>query len=155
MKTGSVIDSRLTLNGYYDKTKSDHYHDISFDKDNFAFYANLVNTFNISSKPNIKAELSSSYITRNIQGPMTINSMYRIDTEIKWSSRNNKAELSFKANDIFNLWYPKDLDLHYKTQDLKMQMVPNSRRVSLPFIYKFGNFKIKQYKPIDKSRFGN
>ena len=72
-KTGSFLDSRLTLNGYYDKTKSDHYHDISFDKENFAFYANMDNTFTISSKPNIKAELSGSYITRNIQGPMIIS----------------------------------------------------------------------------------
>ena len=72
-KTGSFLDSRLTLNGYYDKTKSDHYHDISFDKENFAFYANMDNTFTISSKPNIKAELSGSSITRNIQGPMIIS----------------------------------------------------------------------------------
>ncbi len=67
-KAGSVLDSRLTLNGYYDKMKCDNYHDISFNKDNLAFYAELNNTFNISSKPTIKAEVSGSYITRNIQG---------------------------------------------------------------------------------------
>lgn len=67
-KAGSVLDSRLTLNGYYDKMKCDNYHDISFNKDNLAFYAELNNTFNISSKPTINAEVSGSYITRNIQG---------------------------------------------------------------------------------------
>ncbi len=154
VKAGSVLDSRLTLNGYYDKTKSNHYHDISFDKDNFAFYASLVNTFNISSKPNIKAELSGSFISRNIQGPMVISSMYSIDAGLKWISRNEKAELSLKANDIFNSWYPKDLDLCYQTQNLKMNMVPDSRRISLSFIYKFGGFKVKQHKEVDKSRFG-
>lgn len=153
-RAGSFLHSRLTLNGYYDKTKSDHYHDISFDKDNFAFYGNLVNTFNISSKPNIKAELSGSYITRNIQGPMEISSMYSIDLGIKWTSRNDKAELSLKANDIFNSWYPKNLDLQYKTQNLQMNMVPDSRRISLSFVYKFGGFKGKQHKEVDKSRFG-
>ena len=154
VRIGSFIDSKLTVNGYYDKTKSKHYHDISFDKDNFAFYANLDNTFNISSKPNIKAELSGSYITRNIQGPMTISSMYSIDAGIKWTFANNKAELSLKANDMFNSWTPKDLDLNYKTQNLKMQMVPDSRRVSLSFTYKFGGFKKKEYKEVDSSRFG-
>lgn len=153
-KTSSVIDSRITLNGYYDKTKSKHYHDISFDKDNVAFYANLDNTFNISSKPNIKAELSGSYITRTIQGPMVISSMYRVDAGVKWTFNNDKAELSLKVNDMFNSWIPKDLDLQYKTQNLKMHMIPDSRRISLSFIYKFGNFKARQHKEIDSSRFG-
>ncbi len=155
VKVGSFMDSRLTLNGYYDKSKSKHYHDISFNKDNFAFYANLDNTFNISSKPNVKAQLSGSYITRNIQGPMTISSMYSVDAGIKWTFVNDKAELSLKATDMFNSWYPKDLDLNYKTQNLQMRMVPDSRRVSVSFIYKFGGFKKKEYKEVDSSRFGS
>lgn len=154
VKIGSFIDSRLTLNGYYDKSKSINYYDISFNKDNFAFYANLDNTFNISSKQNIKAELSGSYITRNIQGPMTISSMYSVDAGIKWIFDNDKAELSLKTTDMFNSWYPKDLDLNYKTQNLKMRMVPDSRRISVSFIYKFGGFKKKEYKEVDSSRYG-
>lgn len=154
LKIGSFIDSRLTVNGYYDKTKSKHYHDISFDKDNFAFYANIDNTFNISSKPNIKAELSGSYITRNIQGPMTISSMYSVDAGIKWTFTNDKAELSLKTNDIFNSWTPKDLNLNYKTQNLQMRIIPDSRRISISFTYKFGGFKGKKHKEVDSSRFG-
>lgn len=77
-----IFESRFILNGYYDKMKSDHYYDLSFTKNNLAIYTNLDNTFTISSKPNIKAELSGSYISRNIQGPMTINAMYRIDTRV-------------------------------------------------------------------------
>ena len=103
-----IFESRFILNGYYDKMKSDHYHDLSFTKNNLAIYTNLDNTFAISSKPNIKAELSGSYISRNIQGPMTINAMYRIDTGIKWTFNRNKAELSLKVNDIFNSWAPKE-----------------------------------------------
>lgn len=153
-KVGTVLDSKLSLNGYYDKAKSEHFHDISFYKDNLALYANIDNTFNISSKPNIKAELSASYITRNIQGPMTISSMYRIDAGIKWTSDNNKAELSLKVNDMFNSWSPKELNLHYKTQNLIMHMIPDSRRISLSFTYKFGGFKEKPHKKVDDSRFG-
>ena len=144
----------MTLNGYYDKAKSAHYHDISFNKDNFAFYVNLDNTFTISSKPIIKAQLSGSYITRNIQGPMTISSMYSVDAGLKWTFDNNKAELSLKATDMLNSWYPKDLDLNYKTQNLLMHMVPDSRRISVSFTYKFGGFKKKEYKEVDSSRFG-
>lgn len=153
-RAGPVLDSRLTLNGYYDKTRSNHYHDISFNKDNFGFYANIDNTFNISSKPNIKAELSGSYISRSIQGPMTISSMYKIDAGLKWISDNNKVELSLKVDDIFNSWSPEDLNLHYKTQNLIMHMVPESRKISFSFTYKLGGFKEKKHKVVDSSRFG-
>ena len=149
-----IFESRFILNGYYDKMKSDHYYDLSFTKNNLAIYTNLDNTFTISSKPNIKAELSGSYISRNIQGPMTINAMYRIDTGIKWTFNRNKAELSLKVNDIFNSWAPKELNLEYQTQNLRMKEVVDSRRISLSFTYRFGDFKPKAHKEVDQSRFG-
>ena len=149
-----IFESRFILNGYYDKMKSDHYYDLSFTKNNLAIYTNLDNTFTISSKPNIKAELSGSYISRNIQGPMTINAMYRIDTGIKWTFNRNKAELSLKVNDIFNSWAPKELNLQYQIQNLRMKEVVDSRRISLSFTYRFGDFKPKAHKEVDQSRFG-
>ena len=149
-----IFESRFILNGYYDKMKSDHYYDLSYTKNNLAIYTNLDNTFTISSKPNIKAELSGSYISRNIQGPMTINAMYRIDTGIKWTFNRNKAELSLKVNDIFNSWAPKELNLQYQTQNLRMKEVVDSRRISLSFTYRFGDFKPKAHKEVDQSRFG-
>lgn len=149
-----IFESRFILNGYYDKMKSDHYYDLSFTKNNLAIYTNLDNTFTISSKPNIKAELSGSYISRNIQGPMTINAMYRIDTGIKWTFNRNKAELSLKVNDIFNSWASKELNLQYQTQNLRMKEVVDSRRISLSFTYRFGDFKPKAHKEVDQSRFG-
>lgn len=48
--------------------KCDNYHDISFTKDNLAFYAELNNTFKHLIKAYYQAEVSGSYITRNIQG---------------------------------------------------------------------------------------
>lgn len=153
-RIGKLLESRFILNGYYDKMKSDHYHDLSFTKDNFAVYTNLDNTFTISSKPNIKAELSGSYISRNIQGPMTISTMYRIDTGIKWTFNRNKAELSLKVNDVFNSWAPKELNLQYQTQNLQLKEIADSRRISLSFTYRFGNFKPKARKEVDRSRFG-
>ena len=85
---------------------------------------------------------------------MTISSMYNVDAGLKWISPNGKAEISLKVDDMFNSWVPKDLNLQYKTQDLHMRMIPDSRRVSLYFIYKFGDFKAKEHKEVDSSRFG-
>ena len=154
-KPASFLSSRLTVNGFYDKVKSNHYHDITFDNDNFVFYSDLDNTFNISSQPNIKANLSGTFITPNIQGPMSLSRMYRVNAGIKWMFDNNNAELSFKVDDMFNSWSPKTLKLDYKTQDLSMNIVPDTRRVSLSFTYKFGGYKKKEYKEVDSSRFGS
>lgn len=81
---------------------------------------------------------------------MTISSMYNVDAGLKWISPNGKAEISLKVDDMFNSWVPKDLNLQYKTQDLHMRMIPDSRRVSLSFIYKFGDFKAKEHKEVDR-----
>ncbi|MEG1935042.1 MAG: hypothetical protein RR141_03540, partial [Rikenellaceae bacterium] len=61
--------------------------------------------------------------------------------------------LSLKVNDMFNSWTPKDLNLQYKTQNLIMFMVPDSRRVTLSLAYRFGNFKPTSRKAVDSSRF--
>lgn len=153
-RIGSFVDSRLTLNGYYERAKSDRYHDIGFCKDNWAGYASLDNTFTLSSKPDIKAELSGAYNSRPIQGPMVVGSMYRVDAGVKWTFAGNRAELSLKAADLFNSWSPETLDLRYKTQNFIMHLVPDSRRISLSFVYTFGNFREKPHKAVDSSRFG-
>lgn len=149
-----ILESKFILNGYYEKMKSDNYHDISFTKDNLVVYAKLDNTFNFSSHPNIKAELSGSYISHNIQGPMIISDMYRVDAGIKWILNHNKSELCLRINDLFNSWAPKELNLQYQTQNLRMMDIVDSRRISLAFTYRFGGFTPKAHKKVDGSRFG-
>lgn len=152
---GGFIDSRFMLNGYYDKVKSSHFHDMSFKKDEFALYTSLDNTFNISSKPNIKAELSGAFTTPNIQGPMNISKMYKVDIGLKWTSNNERSELSIRVNDIFNSWQPKLIELREKSQDVSMRLINDTRSVSLSFSYKFGGYKESRRKEVDTSRFGS
>jgi len=152
-KLGSVIDSRLTLTGFYDKVKSRHFHDTSFNNKGFAFYSSLNNTFNISSKPDIKAELAGAYMSRSIQGPSELSKLYKVDAGIKWSFNQNKAELRLKANDIFNSWSPDSWSMKFDRQNVQMHIIPDSRYISLSFSYKFGGYKQKERKAVDTSRF--
>lgn len=147
-----ILDSRLTLNGFYDKVKSDRFYDTSFDNDNFVFYSQLDNTINVSSKPNVKIEIAGSYITKNIQGPAELSSLWKLDAGIKWTFWNNMAELRLKGTDLFNSWMP-DMAMKYNTQDLKMNLIPDSRAISLSFSLKLGDFKPSE-KNINVSRFG-
>jgi hypothetical protein len=151
-KTGKVVDMRLTLTGFYDKVKSSHFHDISFDKDNIVFYARLDNTINLSSKPNIKMEINGAYISKNIQGPAELTALWNLDAGLKWTFFHDMAELRLKGSDLLNKWTP-DMMMKYDTQDLKMNIIPDSRAVSLSFTFKLGGYD-KTPKEIDSSRFG-
>ncbi|MBD8387763.1 TonB dependent receptor [Dysgonomonas sp. BGC7] len=153
-RISSILDSRLNLTGFYEKVKSNNFHDLSFSNDIVSFSATLNNTFNISSKPNIKAELSGAYMPKYIQGPATLSKMYKIDTGVKWTSNNNKAEVRFKVNDILNSWNPKNVKTQFDNQNLNMQMKSDNRYVSLSLTYKFGGFKENKRKEVDTSRFG-
>ena len=149
---GKTMNSRLTLTGFYDKVKSAHYHDISFTKDNFVFYSQLDNTVNISSKPNIKMEISGAYISKNIQGPAELTALWNLDAGLKWTFYHDMAELRLKGTDLFNSWTP-DMIMKYNTQNLRMNMIPDSRAVSLSFTLKIGGYD-KTHNDIDSSRFG-
>lgn len=149
---GQVIKSRLTLMGFYDKVKSSHFHDISFTNDNLVFYSRVDNTINISSKPNISAEINGAYISKNIQGPAELTSLWNLDIGLKWTFLRDMAELRLKGSDLFNSWTP-DMSMKYDAQDLRMNIIPDARAISLSFIFNLGGYE-KTHKELDSSRFG-
>jgi hypothetical protein len=152
---GSILNSRLTLNGFYARSKSSHFFDTSFDNKRWTAYSRLDNTVNISSKPDIKAELSAVYLTPSIQGPMDLSAVWSMDTGIKWTFADKKAELRLKGTDLFNSMLP-DVTMLYANQNLQMNMHPDLRIISLSFTYKFGGeSENKKRKEVDTSRFGN
>ena len=149
---GQVLNTHLTLMGFYDKVKSSHFHDISFLKDNFALYTRLDNTVNISSKPNIKVEINGAYISKNIQGPAELTALWNLDAGLKWIFFHDMAELRLRGSDLFNSWTP-DMVMKYDTQNLRMNLIPDSRAVSLSLTFKFGGYD-KTPEEFDSSRFG-
>lgn len=155
-RVGKVLDSRLMVNGFYKKVESNRFHGTSFLNDRWAVYGHLMNTINVSSKPDIKIELSGWYHSKPIQGPMVMSEVYSVDAGIKWTFLKDAGELRLKANDLFNRGStPKLLDMSYDKQNLRMRMHPDGRFVSVSFTYKFGGYKEKKRQEVDTSRFGN
>lgn len=153
-KVGRWLDSRVTLNGFYQQAKSDHFHDISFNNEKFIGYAAIDNTFNVSAKPDIKFELSAFYMTKPIQGIYDLSQVWGLDAGVKWTFAKNKAELRVKATDIFEGNTP-DIYVHNWGQNLDMSVFSDSRNVTVSFSYKFGGYKARERKEVDKSRFGH
>jgi hypothetical protein len=149
---GRTVNTRLTLTGFYDSVKSSHFHDISFDRDKTVFYARMDNTVNISSKPSIRLEINGAYISGNIQGPAELTALWNLEAGLKWTFCNDMAELRLKGSDLFNSWTP-DMIMKYGTQNLRMNIIPDARSVSLSLTFKLGGYD-KKYKKFDDARFG-
>ena len=150
---GKMLNTNLVFTGFYDKNKSSDFHGTSFSKNNLGTFTQVNNTINLSSEPDIKMNVAAFYTSRNIQGPSELNPMYRLDAGIKWQFADNKAELRFKVDDILNSWSPKEWRMNTNNQNLQMHIRPDSRCVSLSFTFKFGEYKEKEYKEVDTSRF--
>lgn len=152
---GSFWNSRLTVQGFRMQEKSDEFHGMSFDRHAIigAFISN--NTFNLSSKPNIKLTVDGRYITKGaIQGIYDLGYNYEISAGIKWTSQNERAMLTLKANDIFRSAYPNTIEVNQGNQWSRMTKINDTHSVSLTFVYKFGGYKAKEHEKVDTSRFG-
>lgn len=152
--TWGRLNSRLTVDASYNKAESKSFHDLTFDKNKIVLYSNLDNTFNLSDKPNIKLELSATYVSPFLQGPMDLSKIFNLEAGVKWTSNNNKAVLSIKGYDLTDSW-TIDTALRFANQNLRMDQLHDSRYVSATFSYKFGqDMKKNKINKVDTSRFG-
>lgn len=149
----ALLNSTLSLNTYYNRTKADHFHDISFDRDKITFYASLNNTITFTKNSPFALTLEASYITPTIQGIADLSSMWRVNAGIKWTFARRNAELSLRADDIFSTWSPT-MRIDYKSQDYKMKMFDRAKNLKLTFIWRFNGFKPKEQEKVDATRFG-
>jgi hypothetical protein len=142
------------LNGFYSKVKSSHFHDLSFEKDQWTFYSRLDNSILISSQPDIRMELAAAYLSKSLQGPINLSEIWNVDAGIRWRFAGKKAELNLKGTDLFNSWAP-DFNIRQSNQRMEFHNIPDTRSISLSFTYKFGGEREKkERKEVDTSRFG-
>lgn len=149
----SWFNSKLTFNGFYNCAKSNSLHGINFNNHKFIGYVASDNTFNISSKPNIKLELSAYYMTSPIQGLYTLSQIYNVNAGLKWTLEKQNLEFMFKATDIFNSSTP-NIYVKENGQNFNMFVNQDFSLVQFSIKYKFGGYKNKARKKIDASRFG-
>ena len=113
----------------------------------------LNNTFNISQKPKLSANLMLFYRTPTIQGIWALGSNWCVNAGIKYSFLKDNAILSLQCNDIFESMYPK-IKVRFENQHQDINSSAYSRNITLSFTYKFKGYKNKTRKEVDTSRFG-
>jgi len=148
-----ILDSKLTLTYQHTEDKDKDFYATPYKKSKNSFVTNLTNTINISSKPNIKMDISAFYINGHVQGIYNIHHMSSVNAGLKWTFLNDKAELMAQAEDIFKGGGART-SINYADQfsDMKIKVYAPVFKVS--FTYKFGGYKKKNVEDIDTSRFG-
>ena len=151
---GARISSRFTASGMYWQEKDDTFFDIPFNRKTLWAYFQLNNDVNISSNPNIKLNISGHYTTPTaIQGIFDLGATADLSAAATWTFSKERAKLILKGNDLLNTRMPF-ASIDYKGQKSTIAGSRDTRFVSLSFIYRFGEYKEKEKKEVDTSRFG-
>lgn len=152
-KVEKVWDTKGTLTFLRQEQKDNNFYDTPYQRSMNSFVVQMNNTFNISSKPNIKLELSGFYMYGAIQGIYDIGRMWNVNGGAKWTFMDNKAELVFKIEDVFKSG-KQTTTINYMDQYSTMYIKPDAPLCKLAFTYRFGNYKKPKTESVDTSRFG-
>ena len=151
---GKRISSRFVTNGLYWREKDDTFFDIPFNRTTLLGYFQLNSDIDLSSKPDIKMNISGYYSTPNaIQGIYDLGASGDLSAGLTWTFDRERAKLILNAGDILNTRTPS-AKIDYMGQKSRLDAFQDNRQISLSFIYRFGGFKEKEKKEIDTSRFG-
>lgn len=152
-KIREILNSTVVINISHKREKSSHFHDISFDNEQWGVYGCLNNTIRFTESCPISLSVDVAYISGQIQGAGRFNSLWKVDAGAKWQfGKKRCCEFDLKCNDIFNTWNPK-LTIRDKGQDYIMKIHHMTQSLNLSFIWRFNGFKPKDTS-VDTSRFG-
>lgn len=149
---GNWLNSRITFVGYHVREKDSDFWDIPYDRRSTSLIAMMNNTFTLSTKPDIRFNLSGFYQNGTIQGIYDLSRSGNVDASLRWTFAKDKACLTLKGNDLFetSAITPK---INFKGQNLTNRFLHPTRSLELSFSYKFGNYKEKKREGVDTSRF--
>ena len=152
-RVGKWWNGRVFAFGVLSHDRLDDFHGIGFNRRKLSAVLTSNNTFILSRKPNLVANLSGRYQSAGIQGIYDIRPMGSVDASVQWTSANQKAKLILKGVDLFRTSSPHT-EIDWEGQRMERSLDWDNRKVSFTFIYKFGGYKEKKREAVDTSRMG-
>ena len=146
-------NGRVFAIGLLSHDRLDDFHGIGFNRQKLSAVLTSSNTFILSRKPHLVANLSGRYQSAAIQGIYDIRPMGSVDASLQWTSVNGKAKLILKGVDLFRTSDPHT-EIDWEGQRMKQCLDFDNRNVSLTFIYRLGGYKEKKREAVDMSRIG-
>lgn len=150
---GKILSSRLIGNVYNEHYKNSSWYDLAYNRNKWAYSIIANNTLMISEKPKISIDANILYNSATIQGIWDLGNRWGADVSLKWAFANEKAILSLECDDVFESKYPS-IKIRHHLQHQNINSNFYNRTFYATFTYKFNNYKEKNKKAVDTSRFG-
>lgn len=153
VKLGKRFTSNLTAMLYSERYKSSHWYDLSFNRQKWTGFFQMNNWLTVSKKPYISLNINAYYKTPSLQGLWDLSNIWSMDASLRWRFAKEKATLSVGCYDILEKAYP-NYKVRYATQWQDMNERKFKRSFVVSFTYRFNNYKEKQQRSVNTSRFG-
>lgn len=153
LKFKQWFSSNLIIQVFNERYKSNDWFGYAYDRSKWSGGITANNTFTLSRKPKITANLNFFYNTSTNQGIWNLSERWSVDAGMKCTFANDKAIISLQGNDIFETIYPL-IKTDFETQNLVSDRNFYRRNITLNFTYKFNGYKNRKQQQIDTSRFG-
>lgn len=147
------FSSNLIIQAFNERYKSKDWFGYAYDRDKWSGGITANNTFTLSKRPQITANLNFFYNTATNQGIWDLAGRWSVNAGMKCTFANSKAIISLQGKDIFETIYPL-IKTNFETQNLVSNRNFYRRNITLNFTYKFNGYRNRKQQQIDTSRFG-
>lgn len=150
-RMGSWLNGNVMATALYRHDKTDFF-DLPIDRTCISGILGGTAVARLSQKHNIQFILNPFFQTKSIQGLYDIDPFLRLNSTLRYTTKNGKWSLVAKGENILNA----HIDTRSTTtnQDYGMRVWMPYTNYTLTAIYRIGNFKEKKKKEVDTSRMG-
>ena len=150
---GKWLNGNVFAVGIYKHDKSDYFFELPFNRKKLTVALGGTASIKLCQTQDLRLILNPFYQTKAIQGVYDISPIFRMNAKLQWSSHDGRWGLRLNGNNIFNNKY--DTRSVQGNQDYRMKINYSWASVTFAVIYKFGGYKEKNIKAVDKSRMGH
>ena len=145
------LNSRITLMGIWHHEKDSDFWDIPFNRKRVYGIAQMNNTFTLSTKPDLKLNVTGFVHSKAIQGIYDLPTSGNVNAALRYSLAKGKAIINLYCNDIFETGQISPY-IRFSTQNVTNHY-SCYRELGVSFTYEFGGYKEKAREEVDTSRF--
>lgn len=150
---GWWLNGTVNATVLYRHDKSERFFDLPFNRRQVSAILSGTVSLKFSQQHNLMLIFTPFFQSRAIQGVYDIDPMFRLNAQLRWTSRNGKWSIIAAGSNLTNT----AIKTHscQGNQDFGMRVWMEYPNATLTLIYRIGSFKEKKHKAVDTSRMGH
>ncbi len=149
---GKWVNGSISATGIYRHDKSNSFFDLPFNRKHLSAIIGGKLSARLSQHHKIYFIVNPFFQSKAIQGIYDIESIFRMNAMLRWTSDNGKWSIVAAGSNIFNGGF--STQSIQGNQDYRMNINQNWASFSASIVYRIGKYKEKSTKNVDVSRMG-